>query len=74
MAEIWEVKEVPQAVSTKETEAVYEIKDTVTVRTVSKTRLEREKTQYQQEIVNCNEIIARIDADLAQIVTLEKDA
>ena len=73
MAEIWEAKEA-QVVATKDTEAIYEIKDTVTVRTVSKTRLEREKTQYQEEIARFNERIAKIDADLAQIVTLEKDA
>ena len=67
MAETWDTKET---VPTKET--VYEIKDTITVRTVSKTRLEQQKAQYEEEIVRIQESIAVLDADLAKIVELEK--
>ena len=71
MVETWDTKETA-TVPTRETETVYEIKDTVTVRTVSKTRLEREKVQQEKEIVRIQERIAKIDADLAKIVDLEK--
>ena len=67
MAETWDTKET---VPTKET--VYEIKDTITVRTVSKTRLEQQKAQYEEEIVRIQERIDVLDADLAKIVELEK--
>ena len=71
MVETWDTKETA-TVPTKETETVYEIKDTITVRTVSKTRLEQQKVQYEEEIVRIQERIAILDADLAKIVELEK--
>lgn len=49
----------------------YEISDTVTVRTVNRTRLERRKASLENEIVNLTAEIATIDVDIDKIDELE---
>ncbi len=66
MSEIWKVKQELGS------EKRYEIKDTVVVRTVTKTELNRRKTECQEELSRLQNEIKSINADLIKIVNLEK--
>lgn len=70
MSEIWLEKENNDKGIQQDKQ--YEIKDTIVIRTVSRSELEVEKEYLQEELKNTQVRIDVIDADLLKINELEK--